>query len=45
MIKEERAVFRTIRFFKRIEAKVRDLRGESQLSSIKEVEFLKGRIR
>ena len=44
-LKEERAVFRAIRFFKRIEGRVRELKGESQLSSVKEVEFLKGRIR
>jgi hypothetical protein len=44
-LKEERAVFRAIRFFKRIEGRVRELKGESQLSSVKEVQFLKGRIR
>jgi hypothetical protein len=38
-------VFRAIRFFKAIEARIRDLKGESQLSSVKEVQFLKGRIR
>jgi hypothetical protein len=42
---ETRPIFRVIQFFKKIENKMREFKGESQLVNIKEIEYLKGRLR
>ena len=44
-LNEDRPIFRCLRFFKKLEQHVRILKENTQLSSVKEIEFLKGRLR